>query len=592
MANPADILNDPNFTNANAATKQAIFAKHVATDPDFLKANADTQRAIKLRFGFAGNEGMSSEGMPAAKQGTLAQIGTGLASLADTTVGGVLPLLGQGVQAVARPFTSAQQAEQMGGAVTSAIDKPFGKAFGVTEQPAYKQESSRQLIDFIGQNVSKGADWISSKTGLPVEDVRNMLGTSMLAAPGAVKSAVPVVKNALAAAAPVAENALATVRATPLVQAVEAPLAARAAKIQEANVTKSYQNAPKIDAAQLANKHGIALNPAISNPNKSNKIRAAVAGDANTNAVLSQANEPKWTQLTVEKGLELPPNTLLDASAIDTALTNASKPYDVVRAMPQILPDKATITALESLKKPPSAVAKGKVEASNMLIDDMIAEIQQGRSGADVLNDIRQLRAEANSVYKARDKGLAPIKASEVAEADARMGVANAYEKMIDANVTDPKILADLQAARTKMAQIYDIQRATDFATNSIDPKAFAKMFDERKGNMTGIGADIGRIAANYPEIAKIGAKGSTEATLTRGGVAGTIGFGVGSLMGAPYAGSVLGGATGYLAGKVNAKNMVSPAYQAARAMPPDYRLNTLAPLDTGNSQFNFLSGQ
>ena len=527
-----------------------------------------------------GTPAKPSEGMPAARQGTLAQIGTGLASLADTTVGGVLPLVGQGVQAVARPFTSAQQAEQMGGAVTSAIDKPFGKAFGVTEQPAYKQESSRQIIDFIGQNVSKGADWISSKTGLPVEDVRNMLGTSMLAAPGAVKSAVPVVKNALAVAAPVAENALATVRATPFVQAVEAPLAARAAKIQKANVTKSYQNAPKIDAAQLANEHGIVLNPAISNPNKSNKIRAAVAGDANTNAVLSQANEPKWTQLTVEKGLELPPNTLLDASAIDTALTNASKPYDVVRAMPQILPDKATITTLESLKKPPSAVAKGKVEASNTLIDDMIAEIQQGRSGADVLNDIRQLRAEANSVYKARDKGLNVPKASEVAEADARMGIANAYEKMIDANVTDPKVLADLQAARTKMAQIYDIQRATDFATNSIDPKAFAKMFDERKGNMTGIGADIGRIVANYPEIAKIGAKGSTEATLTRGGVAGTIGFGVGSLMGAPYAGSVLGGATGYLAGKISAKNMTSPSYQAARAIPPDYRPNTLAPVN------------
>lgn len=600
MANPADILNDPDFANANAATKQAIFAKHVAIDPDFLKANADTQRAIKLRFGFAGNESMPSEGMPAARQGTLAQIGTGLASLADTTVGGVLPLIGQGVQAVARPFTSAQQAEQIGGAVTSAIDKPFGKAFGVTEQPAYKQEASRQIMDFIGQNVNKGADWISSKTGLPVEDVRNMLGTLSVPAVkatgtgvrNAFVAAAPVVKNALAAAAPVAENAIATVRATPLVQAVEAPLAARAAAKQEANVAKSYQNAPKIDAAQLANEHGIALNPAISNPNKSNKIRAAVAGDANTNAVLSQANEPKWTQLVVEKGLELPPNTLLDASAIDTALTNASKPYDVIRAIPQILPDAATIARLEALKKQPSAVAKGKVESSNALIDNMIAEIKQGRSGADVLNDIRQLRAEANSVYRVRDKGLTPMKASEVAEADASMGIADAYEKMIDASVKDPQVLADLQAARTKMGRIYDIQRATDFATNSIDPKAFAKMFDERKGNMTGIGADIGRIAANYPEIAKIGAKGSTEATLTRGGVAGTIGFGVGSLMGAPYAGSVLGGATGYLAGKVSAKNMARPAYQAARAMPPDYRLNTLAPQDTGNQQFNFLSGQ
>ena len=500
-----------------------------------------------------------AEGMPGPRQGLLAQTGTGLASLADTTIGGTLPMIGSVVQAGVRPFTTPQQAEQMGGAVTSALEKPFGKLFGVTNQPAYNQEASRKVMDFIGQNVNKGADWIASKTGMPVEDVRNMLGTATVAvAPKVVNAMAPVAKSAITA--------------------VEAPFAARAAQTQEARVTQSYQNAPKIEAAQTANQLGIALNPAISNPTKGNKIRATIAGDTNTNAVLSQANEPKWTQLAVEKGLDLPANTKLDANAIQTALDNASKPYDAVREMPQILPDEATIKTLEALKKQPSAVAKGKVEASNTLIDNMIAEIKQGRSGADVLNDIRELRAEANSTYRARDKGITPVKASDIAEADARMGIANVYEKMIDSNVADPQVLADLQAARTKMAQIYDIQRATDFATNKIDPKAFAKMLDERKGNMTGIGADIGRIAANYPEIAKIGAQGSTEAKLTRGGVAGTVGFGLGTLVGSPVAGSILGGATGYLAGKTATKAMLSPEYQAARAVPSDYRPNALTP--------------
>jgi hypothetical protein len=486
-------------------------------------------------------------------------------------------MIGQGVQAIARPFTSPQQAEQIGGAVSSALDKPFGKAFGVTNQPAYQQEASRQIMDFIGQNVGKGADWLSSKTGLPVEDVRNMLGTSLLAAPAIVKGAAPVVENALVAAKPIAQNALATARATPLGQAIEAPIAARAAKIQEANVAQSYQNAGRIEAAQLANEHGIALNPAESNPTKSNQARAIIAGDTNTNAGLSKVNEPKWTQLVVEKGLNLPPETRLDATAIKTALDNASKPYDAVRAIPEILPDQATLSALDSLKKTPSAVSKGKVEATNSLIDNMMEEVKQGRSGADVLNDIRQLRAEANSVYKARDKGVNVPKASEIADADARMGIANAYENMIDANVKDPQVLADLQAARTKMAQIYDIDRATDFATNRIDPKIFAKMVSEGKP-MTGIAGDIGKIAANYPEIAKTGVRNSLEAKLTRGGVAGTIGYGLGTLVGSPIAGSILGGATGFLAGKAGAKIMATPEYQAARAIPKDYRPNALAP--------------
>ena len=519
----------------------------------------------------------SGEGMPGQRQGTFAKIGTGLASLADTTVGGVLPMIGQGVQAVARPFTTPQQAEQMGGAVSSALDKPFGKAFGVTEQPAYKQEASRQVMNFIGQNVDKGANWISDKTGLPVEDVRNMLGTSMLAAPAVIKGAAPVVENALTAAKPVAQNALAAARATPIGQAIETPIAARAAKIQEANVAQSYQNAPKIEAAQLANEHGIALNPVQSNPTKGNQARAIIAGDPNINAGLSKANEPKWTQLVVEKGLDLPANTRLDATAIQTALDNASKPYDAVRAIPELLPDQATLDTLDSLKKTPSAVSKGKVEVTNGLIDNMMEEIKQGRSGADVLNDIRQLRAEANSVYKARDKGLNVPKASEIADADARMGIANAYEKMIDANVKDPQVLADLQAARTKMAQIYDIDRATDFATNKVDPKVFAKMVSEGKP-MTGIAGDIGRIAANYPEIAKIGAQNSLEAKLTRGGVAGTLGYGLGTLVGSPIAGSILGGGAGFLAGKAGAKIMATPEYQAARAIPKDYRPNALSP--------------
>jgi hypothetical protein len=553
MANPADILNDPDFVSANAATKQAIFAKHVATDPDFLKANPDTQQAIKARFGFAGNEGM-----PAARQG-VDQFGIPV-TIRPPQTEAPLTLREKISGAIETPIALA--ANLASGPITylaGAGGPEFQKKVAGEIQYQPRTRLAQQALETVGQGLE------ASK----IPPFMPMIG-------GTANALAPAGRAAPA----VAENALAAARATPLVQAVEAPLAARAAKIQEANVTQSFQNAPKIEAAQTANQLGIVLNPAVSNPTKGNKIRAAIAGDTNTNAVLAQANEPKWTQLAVEKGLDLPPNTRLDASAIQTALDNASKPYDVVREIPQILPDEATIKTLESLKKQPSAVAKGKVEASNTLIDNMIAEIQQGRSGADVLNDIRQLRAEANSVYKARDKGLNVPKASEVAEADACMGIANAYEKMIDANVTDPQVLADLQAARTKMAQIYDIERATDFATNRIDPKAFAKMLDERKGKMTGIGADIGRIAANYPEIAKIGAQGSTEAKLTRGGVAGTIGFGLGTLVGAPVAGSVLGGAAGYLAGKASSKAMTNPAYQAAKAVPPDYRPNTLAPIN------------
>lgn len=51
MANLSSILTDPNYVNANEATKQAIFDKFSAQDPNFTKANPATQDAIRQKFG-------------------------------------------------------------------------------------------------------------------------------------------------------------------------------------------------------------------------------------------------------------------------------------------------------------------------------------------------------------------------------------------------------------------------------------------------------------------------------------------------------------------------------------------------------------
>jgi hypothetical protein len=51
MANLASILTDPNYVNANEATKRAIFDKFSAQDPNFANANPATQDAIRLKFG-------------------------------------------------------------------------------------------------------------------------------------------------------------------------------------------------------------------------------------------------------------------------------------------------------------------------------------------------------------------------------------------------------------------------------------------------------------------------------------------------------------------------------------------------------------
>jgi hypothetical protein len=53
MADLSSILNDPNYVNANEATKAAIFDKFSALDKNFTGANPETQQAIRVKFGVA-----------------------------------------------------------------------------------------------------------------------------------------------------------------------------------------------------------------------------------------------------------------------------------------------------------------------------------------------------------------------------------------------------------------------------------------------------------------------------------------------------------------------------------------------------------
>jgi hypothetical protein len=122
------------------------------------------------------------------KQGKVASKVTsflrGSAALADTVAGVVPGVAGMATYAGARAMgQTPEQAEATKGKVVSAIDKPFGKAFGITETPEYKGEASQRIMQFIGENVDKGADWIAQKTGMPKQEVQYYMELGLTAAP-------------------------------------------------------------------------------------------------------------------------------------------------------------------------------------------------------------------------------------------------------------------------------------------------------------------------------------------------------------------------------------------------------------------------
>lgn len=194
----------PSVSSNVVAPKKSKFSN---VNPQ-LQAEEDDLDSMMLNAAKGTKQPATTSNEPNALQ----RFGQGVASLGDVTIGGVLPIAGQAAQAIVRPFTTPQRAEQIGQQISSAVSQPFGKAFGVTETPGYKGEASQQLMNFIGENVSKGADWIAQKTGLPIEDVRNMVGT--LGMGGGALAAKPLA----AVGRNVAEKAFALEQALPKVR--------------------------------------------------------------------------------------------------------------------------------------------------------------------------------------------------------------------------------------------------------------------------------------------------------------------------------------------------------------------------------------
>ena len=123
------------------------------------------------------------------KVGSMADLGKGIVSLADVAAGGLTGLVGQGSYAIQRAMgVPAAEAQKSVAEFVEKRTDPFGRALGISNDPAYKAEATRRLTSFIGENVGKGAAWIAEKTGIPVGDVENMIGSlGLLPIPGAAK---------------------------------------------------------------------------------------------------------------------------------------------------------------------------------------------------------------------------------------------------------------------------------------------------------------------------------------------------------------------------------------------------------------------
>jgi len=508
-------------------------------------------QTFKLPAGFQIETEQPSE-IPGPRQGPgfLTQLGRSAASLADVTVGGILPAVAQQVAyPLARVGRTPQEAQAATARVVGAVDQPFGKAFGVSDTPEYQQEVGRQVLDFIGQNFQKGAKWIAGKTGLPQSDVENILGTATLAAPKAVPPVARAIRNV---AAPQIERA---------VIGAKMPFEGRAQAKRERQSQEDYARGPQIDAAAEAQRLGIALNPPDIQPTVGPKLTAIAAGPRAPEA-LANANKNQVRNVALGD-MNLPLTTQLNSpKAFQQARAQVAAPYEQVKKLPIQQADDAMVQRLEAIRTDLDVIgAKEYAPAISKIVDDAIAKTQTGLTGEQLLKNISVLRERARKTYNNKS---ATTEALDIA--DTNLKVATELESMIDNSIFNPKLLGEFRDARQKMARTYAYEGATDMNTGMVDVGKLARI-TSKDNALTGDIASLGKIAGNFPDVfsSKPTPGFFSAPRLSRSGAGGAAGALIGSQFGltGSILGGVLGGAAGETASALAARRLASPGYQA-----------------------------
>jgi hypothetical protein len=513
---------------------------------------------------------------PRKEPGFLTQLGRSAASLADVTVGGVLPAVVQQVgYPLARLGRSPEQAQAATARVVSAVESPVGKAFGVTDTPEYKQEAGRQVLDFIGQNFQKGAKWIAGKTGLPQSDVENLMGTATVAAPAAVK---PVARAVRDVAAPVVEKA---------VIGAKLPFEGRAQAKRERQSLEDYARGPQIDAAADAQRLGIVLNPTDIQPTLGPKLTAMAAGPRAPEA-LANANKNQVRKVALGD-MNLPLTTQLNSpKAFQQARAQVDAPYEQVKKLPIQQADDAMVQRLEAIRADLEVIgAKEYAPAIGKIVDDAIAKTQTGLTGEQLLKNISVLRERARKTYNNKS---ATTEALDIA--DTNLKIATELESMIDNSIFNPKLLSEFRDARQKMARTYAYEGATDMNTGMVDVGKLARI-TSKDNALTGDIASLGKIAGNFPDVfsAQPTPGFFSAPRLSRSGAGGAGGALIGSQFGltGSILGGVLGGAAGETAGALAARRLASPGYQAGLTLrdariPVNQLASSMQPIPQSNA--------
>ena len=430
---------------------------------------------------------------------------------------------------------------------------------------------------------TKAGQWLGEAAGKPfgLEDEGGLAGNlaagaglTLLGGRAALKSSPNWVPNAKAAF----DFAKAEAKG---LRAPSAPIQYAPSKMAELQA-KSIDNAPMLDALEAVKRSGGKVDPAVSNPTVFNIGMSMASGEGLLDNMLSPENAKAWGA----KGAEELGIKNLSVGEFKAGRARAGVPYQEVKAIPSIASGadvKAALSSVADVDGMTPAIAEFVFKDISPTVNNLINAAEGGVNGADIVNLTRSLRKKANTTYK--QEFPTP---EAMAMADANLAISRALENLTAERLAvmnkemPGRGYGDLASrwadARQYIANSHAWENATNTSTQTLNPRKFAKI-TAKDNALTGVAADVGKIANNMPGISKnISENRLISERATRYGVPGLVGWGLGSMIGMPGEGAMAGAVAGVAIPPILRKLIASDKYQAKHAFPQDFRPQPLGP--------------
>jgi hypothetical protein len=289
-------------------------------------------------------------------------------------------------------------------------------------------------------------------------------------------------------------------------------------KSQTEATQQTAANAVRDGAVDTATMAGYKTVPSLSNGSLAGRIIEGATGKEKATQLAASENQP-LTDYLVRKAFDLPDDAPLVHATMKAVREKASLDgYAPVRQVPRIPTDLQYLADVKALTSRADNAAKdfgALVESDVKPLAKKLSSIKSF-TGDSAVDAVAIFREKASDLY-ANDNatlGKAYRKAAEAVEGQIDRSVAK----------TKPDLIPDYRAARTKMAQSFDVEKAIREGQGTVDAQVLGRLYGKTPDRMTGELALIGRTANAMPQVMAIPKAGwSSPVTAMDSGI-GTLG--------------------------------------------------------------------